>query len=152
MNKKQLLTELAVTFVQEVLIKEALTAEKEQEYIKAVQSGSEVERERAMDELEKAFQGMIYSMAQRLSGGAKAGVEMEDLKAAGRMGLFRAVDSYDPTELNKEGKPLRLSTYAYRIVFEEMYNQAQQGRAVRLPAWVVVLKNKIEKASQKFQA
>ena len=38
------------------------------------------------------------------------------------------------------------------MVFDEMYKQAQQGRAVSLPANVTVLKSKIEKASQKFQA
>ena len=146
MNKNQLLKELTVTFVQEVLIKEALTPEKEQEYIDAIQSGSGPARERAMKKLLNSFQNLIFKNAQKLKGGAKAGVEMEDLVNAGREGLLKAINSYDPEFGTK------LSTHAYRMVFDEMYKQAQQGRAVTLPANVVVLKSKIEKASQKFQA
>lgn len=146
MNKNQLLKELTVTFVQEVLIKEALTPEKEQEYIDAIQSGSGPARERAMKKLLSSFQNLIFKNAQKLKGGAKAGVEMEDLVNAGREGLLKAINSYDPEFGTK------LSTHAYRMVFDEMYKQAQQGRAVSLPANVTVLKSKIEKASQKFQA
>ena len=89
-----------------------------------------------MNELEqiiKMHEKLIYKIAQRFNN-----IQTNDLFQAGIIGLIKAYNNY---ERNSETK---FSTYAYNYIFGEMYELANNSRAIKLNKDILKLYKKIE--------
>lgn len=74
-----------------------------------------------------------------------SGLEFEDLRQAGYIGLLNAVENYD---LNEGAK---FSTYATHLIKGEIRHQVRDNQpSVHIPQWVKRLNKKVNKAQQKI--
>ncbi len=77
---------------------------------------------------------IIYKLASKLYG-----AEKEDLIQAGYIGLYKAMETYNPN-LNT-----KLSTHAYKYIFGEMYLLASKNRNLKISKDILRLYKVIEK-------
>lgn len=67
---------------------------------------------------------LVERLADRYHPRWKSHIERDDLVSAGRLGLLRAADDYDP------GRGVRFSTYAYRRIFGAMVDELRAADPV----------------------
>ena len=83
---------------------------------------------------------LVVSVAKRY---ANRFLELEDVIQEGNMGLIKAVDRYDPT------RGYKFSTYAFWWIRESITRGlAKRGRAIRLPAHMIEMLNRLRKSQQ----
>ena len=85
---------------------------------------------------------LVVSVAKVYS---RSGVPLPDLIQEGNIGLMKAVDSFDPD------KGFRFSTYAVAWIRQAITRAIErQGRAIRVPSYVVQSIRKLNKAGSSF--
>jgi RNA polymerase sigma factor (sigma-70 family) len=113
-----------------------LTASVERRLIKAVQSGSHGDRERAVGRLLRAFQPLLRASVRRWSG---LGADADELQQVAEIAFVRAVSRFDLRQ------PWRLSTYARVWVEGAVRREATTEAAeIRIPRRLTTLVRKIE--------
>jgi RNA polymerase primary sigma factor len=97
----------------------------------------------ARDELVRANARLVISIAKRYQ---NLGLPLMDLIQEGNIGLLRAIDRFEPA------RGLRLSTYATWWVRQAINRAvANQGRTVRLPAYLQDRLHKMQRVSQDLE-
>jgi RNA polymerase primary sigma factor len=107
-------------------------------------SAARLQSQRAREVMITANLRLVVSIAKQF---AQHGVPLPDLIQEGNLGLMRAVEKFDP------GRGYKLSTYASwwirayiaRALFE-------QGRTVRVPAYLTEVTGRVKRAYQKLQS
>ncbi|MCL5410543.1 MAG: RNA polymerase sigma factor RpoD/SigA [Patescibacteria group bacterium] len=116
--------------------------------------GTEEERELARRTIkgdQKAKRKLIESNLKLVVSVAKvysrSGLPLPDLIQEGNIGLIKAVDSFDPE------KGFRFSTYAVAWIRQAITRAIErQGRAIRVPSYVVQSIRKLHKVDSDFQS
>jgi RNA polymerase primary sigma factor len=112
-----------------------LSREDEKELAVAVQAGCPEARERLI----RANLRLVVAFAKRYLG---RGVEMDEIIAAGNLGLIRGVESFDPA------KGCRFSTYGGLWILQAMRKAVDElGPTIRVPAYMVQLLAKWHRAA-----
>ena len=88
-----------------------------------------------IEELIKINEKLIYSIASRFNN-----IPKEDLFQAGVIGLIKAYNNY------KNNKNTKFSTYAYKYIFGEMFELANNYRSIKLNKDILKTIKKIEEA------
>ncbi len=97
----------------------------------------------ARDELVRANARLVISIAKRYQ---NLGLPLLDLIQEGNIGLLRAIDRFEPA------RGLRLSTYATWWVRQAINRAvANQGRTVRLPAYLQDRLHKMQRVTQDLE-
>jgi len=98
--------------------------------------------ERAKRVLVESNLKLVVSVAKVYS---RSGVPLPDLIQEGNIGLIKAVDSFDPE------KGFRFSTYAVAWIWQAITRAIErQGRAIRVPSYVIQSIRKLNKVSSAF--
>ena len=114
-------------YVREINAIPLLTREEEQELAVAVQAGCPVAREHLI----RANLRLVVSFAKRFMG---RGVEIDEIIAAGNLGLIRGVEGFDPA------KGCRFSTYGGLWVLQSMRKVVDElAPTIRVPTYMVQL-------------
>lgn len=102
-----------------------------------------VQATEARDELVRANARLVISIAKRYQ---NLGLPLMDLIQEGNIGLLRAIDRFEPA------RGLRLSTYATWWVRQAINRAvANQGRTVRLPAYLQDRLHKMQRVAQDLE-
>ena len=136
-------------YLREIARGTLLTAEEEVELSRALHSGDEQAAERARRRLIESNLRLVVSVARRyLAQAGRAGHAMElgDLIQEGNIGLFKAVEKFDPE------RGYRFSTYAYWWIRQAITRAiADRGRTIRLPVHVGEQLSKLAEASVRLE-
>jgi RNA polymerase primary sigma factor len=126
-----------------------LTAEEEVELARQLRSDDEFESEAARRRLIESNLRLVVSVARRyLAQASRAGQSMDlnDLIQEGNIGLFKAVEKFDPE------RGYRFSTYAYWWIRQAITRAiADRGRTIRLPVHVGEQLAKLAEASVRLE-
>ena len=118
-------------YLREIARRTLFTADEEKELARTLHGTDELAAERARRRLIEGNLRLVVSVARRyLAQAHRAGVTMElaDLIQEGNIGLFKAVEKFDPE------RGYRFSTYAYWWIRQAITRAiADRGRTIRLP-------------------
>jgi len=115
-----------------------LRAEEERDLAKRARDGDDYAKRRLVESNLK----LVVSVAKIYS---RSGVPLPDLIQEGNIGLIKAVDSFDPD------KGCRLSTYAVAWIRQAITRAIErQGRAIRVPSYVIQAIRKLNKVGNAF--
>jgi RNA polymerase primary sigma factor len=116
----------------------SLTAANQQKLNQTIEQANE-----ARDELVRTNARLVISIAKRYQ---NLGLPLMDLIQEGNIGLLRAIDRFEPA------RGLRLSTYATWWVRQAINRAvANQGRTVRLPAYLQDRLHKMQRVAQDLE-
>lgn len=59
------------------------------------------------------------------------GIDYDELFSVALMGYVKAINSYNPTRVTKQGKPIKFSTFAYRCIENEIFYFIRNDKKVR---------------------
>ena len=59
------------------------------------------------------------------------GIDYDELFSVALMGYVKAINSYNPTRVTKQGKPIKFSTFAYRCIENEIFYFIINDKKVR---------------------
>ncbi len=115
-----------------------LEAEEERELARRAKTGDDPSKRRLIESNLK----LVVSVAKVYS---RSGLPLPDLIQEGNIGLIKAVDSFDPE------KGFRFSTYAVAWIRQAITRAIErQGRAIRVPSYVIQSIRKLNKAGSAF--
>lgn len=115
-----------------------LGAEEECELARKAKEGEEEAKRRLVESNLK----LVVSVAKVYS---RSGVPLPDLIQEGNIGLIRAVDAFDPD------RGFRFSTYAVSWIKQAITRAIErQGRAIRVPSYVIQSMRKLNKLGSQF--
>ncbi len=115
-----------------------LGVEEEREIARRAKTGDDSAKRKLVESNLK----LVVSVAKVYS---RSGVPLPDLIQEGNIGLIRAVDAYDPD------KGFRFSTYAVAWIRQAITRAIErQGRAIRVPSYVIQAIRKLNKAGSSF--
>jgi RNA polymerase primary sigma factor len=136
-------------YLREISRGSLLTAEEEVELARMLRSDQPPEFEQARRRLVESNLRLVVSVARRyLAQATRAGHAMDlgDLIQEGNIGLFKAVERFDPE------RGYRFSTYAYWWIRQAITRAiADRGRAIRLPAHVGEQLSTLARASVRLE-
>ena len=140
MSNEITIVDATQTYLKEINNVDLLTVEQEQELAERAHSG-DIE---ARDKLVEANLRLVVGIAKRFKG---CGISFLDLIQEGNLGLMTAADKFDG------GKGNRFSTYATWWIRQSISRAlADQSRTIRMPAYMVEIYNKINRASTELAA
>ena len=117
-----------------------LGAEEERELARKAHAGEESAKRTLIESNLK----LVVSVAKVYS---RSGVPLPDLIQEGNIGLIKAVDSFDPE------KGFRFSTYAVAWIRQAITRAIErQGRAIRVPSYVIQSIRKLNQLGTSFQS
>lgn len=123
------------TYLTQIRDTPLLTADQEAALARRARAGDTAAR----DDLVRANLRLVVSVARQYRG---RGVDLLDLIAEGNLGLFRAVERFDPD------RQTRFSTYATHWVVEALRSTVRNtARTVRVPANLVGLMGRWQRAA-----
>jgi len=115
-----------------------LEATEERELARRAKNGDDRSKRRLIESNLK----LVVSVAKVYS---RSGLPLPDLIQEGNIGLIKAVDSFDPE------KGFRFSTYAVAWIRQAITRAIErQGRAIRVPSYVIQSIRKLHKAGSAF--
>ncbi|OFX18039.1 MAG: hypothetical protein A2Z18_04290 [Armatimonadetes bacterium RBG_16_58_9] len=115
-----------------------LEAGEERELARQARAGNEPAKRKLVESNLK----LVVSVAKVYS---RSGVPLPDLIQEGNIGLIKAVDSFDPE------RGFRFSTYAVAWIRQSITRAIErQGRAIRVPSYVIQSIRKLNKAGSAF--
>lgn len=115
-----------------------LEGEEERDLARRARAGDDYAKLRLIESNLK----LVVSVAKVYS---RSGVPLPDLIQEGNIGLIKAVDSFDPE------KGFRLSTYAVAWIRQAITRAIErQGRAIRVPSYVIQSIRKLNKVGSSF--
>lgn len=115
-----------------------LGAEEERELARRAKLGEDQAKRKLIESNLK----LVVSVAKVYS---RSGLPLPDLIQEGNIGLIKAVDSFDPE------KGFRFSTYAVAWIRQAITRAIErQGRAIRVPSYVIQAIRKLNKAGNAF--
>lgn len=115
-----------------------LEAEEERELARRAKLGEDQAKRKLIESNLK----LVVSVAKVYS---RSGLPLPDLIQEGNIGLIKAVDSFDPE------KGFRFSTYAVAWIRQAITRAIErQGRAIRVPSYVIQAIRKLNKAGNSF--
>ena len=136
-------------YLREISAGTLLAAEEEVSLARALRSGDAPAAEAARRRLIESNLRLVVSVARRyLAQAARAGHAMDlgDLIQEGNIGLFKAVEKFDPE------RGFRFSTYAYWWIRQAITRAiADHGRTIRLPVHVGEQLAKLAEASVRLE-
>ena len=59
------------------------------------------------------------------------GIDYDELFSVALMGYVKAINSYNPTRVTKQGKPIKFSTFAYRCIENEIFYFIRNDKKIR---------------------
>lgn len=59
------------------------------------------------------------------------GIDYDELFSVALMGYVKAINSYNPTRVTKQGKPIKFSTFAYRCIENEIFYFIRNDKKVK---------------------
>ncbi|MCL5105013.1 MAG: RNA polymerase sigma factor RpoD/SigA [Armatimonadetes bacterium] len=117
-----------------------LGGEEERDLARRVKAGDQKAKRKLIESNLK----LVVSVAKVYS---RSGLPLPDLIQEGNIGLIKAVDSFDPE------KGFRFSTYAVAWIRQAITRAIErQGRAIRVPSYVVQSIRKLHKVDSDFQS
>lgn len=123
-------------YVQEINSIPLLTRDEEWDLARQIQAGCPVAREKLI----RANLRLVVAFAKRFLG---RGVEIEEIVAAGNLGLIKGVESFDPD------RGCRFSTYGGLWILQAMRKAVDElAPTVRIPAYMVQLLAQWKRARQ----
>jgi RNA polymerase primary sigma factor len=115
-----------------------LSAEEERELARRAKNGDEAAKRKLIESNLK----LVVSVAKVYS---RSGIPLPDLIQEGNIGLIKAVNSFDPE------KGFRFSTYAVAWIRQAITRAIErQGRAIRVPSYVIQSIRKLNKVGSAF--
>ncbi len=136
-------------YLREISAGRLLTAEEEVTLSRALRAGEARLAEAARRRLIESNLRLVVSVARRyLAQAARAGhaMDLADLIQEGNIGLFKAVEKFDPE------RGYRFSTYAYWWIRQAITRAiADHGRTIRLPVHVGEQLSKLAEASVRLE-
>lgn len=115
---------------------ELLTPKEERELGRRVRAGDEAARQE-MVERNLPLAMWVARRVRRYAGG----MGLDDMAQAGVLGLYRAVDRFDP------GREVRFNTYATYWIYQTIRRELiRNGGLVRVPDWAVIMAGRATRA------
>ncbi|MFW6190425.1 MAG: sigma-70 family RNA polymerase sigma factor [Candidatus Bipolaricaulota bacterium] len=128
----------------EELLEELKQLEEEKEKTDGESAAGELKERisKLKDQLIEQNIGLVKSIAGDFT---HSGLEFEDLRQAGYIGLLNAVENYD------QNQGAKFSTYASHLIKGEIRHQIRDEQpSVHIPQWVKRLNKKVEDAEQRI--
>ena len=140
MSNEVVIVDTTQIYLKEINNVDLLSFEEEQALTAKIQKGDIVAREKLIN----ANLRLVVGIAKRFKG---CGIPFLDLIQEGNLGLMNAVDKFDGSKGN------RFSTHATWWIRQAISRAlADQSRTIRMPAYMVEIYNKINRASTELAA
>lgn len=142
MKKYRKSTDVFTYYINDVNKFELLSKEQEVILAKRIKKGNKRVKQTARATMANSNLRLVINLAKKY---AHFGYALEDLVAAGNVGLLKAIDKYDHT------KKFRFSTYATWWILQTIRKHlSDDTRMIRIPSYVLMSDNAIDVKNRTF--
>lgn len=89
---------------------------------------NEVLTEEDKNRLAEENMSLVQYVVKRFT---NTGIDYDELFSVALMGYVKAINSYNPTRLTKQGKPIKFSTFSYRCIENEIFYFIRNDKKIR---------------------